>query len=238
MLEEMFICSCQIWPLINRPSGQSWDGVEDNMEFQDAKFIVFPCHWGGHWGISVFVRQINTVFYMDSLIMSKFNRRDKVNKVERALSGFLGFGLNVVYLDTPQQTNGSDCGAHATLNLQLIFCHPLKKGLFNLSDLDVGYRGLYEAGEVGPHREVMKALLLQVIQGSPISVPCSQQPYLETDLNAMDEDTSKDLEVDEDTSKDLQLALDLEKKPPSPVKRDKRKASQIFKPVKAKKQMQ
>ena len=65
-----------------------------------------------------------------------------------------------------------------------------------------------------------------------------QQPYLETDLNAMDEDTSKDLEVDEDTSKDLQLALDLEKKPPSPVKRDKRKASQIFKPVKAKKQMQ
>lgn len=90
----------------------------------DVDKILVPINVNGnHWVCAMVDLQKNKVFYMDSLCMTKnsptaFRYMQRLKDyVMQESGGALGKDLEMIHLESPQQSNGYDCGIFTLMNL-------------------------------------------------------------------------------------------------------------------------
>ncbi|XP_043693887.1 NEDD8-specific protease 1 [Telopea speciosissima] len=125
--------SISFW-LTNCPELESLKDFTEPLKLPDKKLIILVVNnndevtmaeGGTHWSLLAYERSTNTFVHHDSIAGSNSLHAKRLRK---ALLGFIGSscsetdGRYLEYTDTPQQTNGYDCGLYV-LAIAKVICH-------------------------------------------------------------------------------------------------------------------
>lgn len=105
-------------------SVKRWMKMKKKNIVNDVDKILVPINVNGnHWVCSMIDLQKNKIFYLDSLCRTKnspvafrFMQRLKDYVIQES-GGALGKDIEMIHLESPQQSNGYDCGIFTLMNL-------------------------------------------------------------------------------------------------------------------------
>lgn len=108
--------------------GESLYDIIAPLNLNDKSFIIIPVcdapgimvEAGTHWSLILFVRELQSFFYFDSIGMSNFQAAEKI---VRKVSNYLRLPTtsnSIITVKTPQQNNTVDCAIYVILITDLI----------------------------------------------------------------------------------------------------------------------